>query len=133
MKMMKPLVGAALAFALALSLGAHAQQFQIADSTGSRTAGVGIDQAAIYGGINDARGRAMNAESQAVWAAQAAQSAQGTASYAVGRAADARARADYVAWYNWNYTRATAISNCMATGGNPVYCSAMADAMYPAP
>jgi hypothetical protein len=136
---MNQLAGAAMAFAL--SLGAHAQQLQIADSTGGRqTAGIGIDQSAIYNGINDARGRAMNAQGMAEWAGQAAQNAsqvasaaQGTASYAVGRAADARARADYTAWYNWNYTRATAISNCMATGGNPIYCTVAADSMYPAP
>lgn len=138
---MKPLVGAALALALCLSAHAQGVSFAVADSTGGRQiAGVGIDQAAIYNGISDARGRAQNAQGMAEWAGQTAQSAsqvasaaQGTASYAVGRAADARARADYTAWYNWNYTRATAISNCMATGGNPVYCSAMADSMYPAP
>lgn len=136
---MNPLAGAALA--LALSLSSHAQQLQIADSTGGRQiAGVGIDQAAIYNGISDARGRAQNAQGMAEWAGQTAQSAsqvasaaQGTASYAVGRAADARARADYTAWYNWQYTRNTAIAGCMATGGNPIYCTVAADSMYPAP
>lgn len=127
--------------ALARSFSAHAQQYQIADSTGGhQTGGIGIDQAAIYGGINDARGRAMNTQSHAEWAGQTAQSAsqvaaaaQGTASYAVGRAADARARADYVASYNWNYTRAAAISACMAIGAPPAYCAVVNDSTFPPP
>lgn len=128
---------------LSAAIGAHAQgvSFAVADSTGGRQiAGVGIDQAAIYNGINDARGRAQNAQGMAEWAGQTAQSAsqvaaaaQGTASYAVGRAADARARADYVAWYNWNYTRAAAISACMATGASPAYCAVVNDSTFPPP
>ena len=122
--------------------GAQAQiLYEVANSTGGQqVAGVGIDQAAIYGGINDARGRAQNAQGMAEWAGQTAQSAsqvaataQGTASYAVGRAADARARADYTAQYNWSYTRAAAISACMATGASPAYCAVVNDSTFPPP
>ncbi len=131
---MKPLVGAALA--LALGLSAHAQQLQIADSTGGRQiAGAPIAQA-----ISAVNIVASDAKATANWAGDVAGSARNTANYAQAVASDAqaqanaaRSRVEYTAWYNWSYTRSAAISACMATGGNPVYCSVVTDSSFPAP
>lgn len=125
------------------SLSVSAQSYQVANSTGGQqVAGSPIANAiSVVNQIaNNAQGTANNAQSTANWSSQVAQnannvaySAQGTANDAWNRANNAQARANYVGWYNWNYTRATAISNCMATGGNPVFCTVMADSQYPAP
>lgn len=138
---MKRLAGAVLT--LALSLSAHAQTYQVANSTGGQqVAGAPIAQAisTVNQIANNAQYTANVATNTANYAQYTAGVANNTANYAQAVASDAqaqanaaRSRVEYTAWYNWAYTRAAAISSCMAVGGNPIYCQAVNDTTWPAP
>ncbi|WP_298706151.1 hypothetical protein [Variovorax gossypii] len=140
---MKLFSRAAVAAGLALAGLSASAQFQVANSTGGQqVAGAPIAQAisSVNQIANNAQYTAYNAQNTANYGVEVAGAARNTANYAQAVASDAQAQAnaarnrvEYTAWYNWSYTRAAAISACMATGANPVYCTIVNDSTWPAP
>jgi len=130
---MNPLAGAALV--LTLAFGAHAQTYQVANSTGGQqVAGAPIAQSIAYVNsvANNAQGTANNAQSTANWSGQVAQDARQIANNAQGTANWAANGVNV----SYNYIISTAASSCAASMGNLSYlpyCTALALANMPHP
>ncbi|EJL79290.1 alanine-zipper protein [Variovorax sp. 2RAF20] len=137
---MNPWAGAALVLTLAFS--AHAQTYQVANSTGGQqVAGAPIAQSIAYvtSLANNAQGTANNAQSTANWSGQVAQDARQAANNAQAVASNAQGVANRAlngVNVDYEYIVITAANSCAATAGGvsafPM-CLALAYANMPRP